>query len=143
MTDKELKRFLAKINITDDDTECWEWNAALSHGYGVFGTGSERQAHRIMWTQLHGEIGEGMVVMHSCDNPKCCNPSHLSLGTHADNMRDMSIKNRGTTKLTTEDILEIRRLGAEGHRPAYAAKLYNISPDAVAHIVARRTHKHI
>lgn len=77
---------------------CWPWigrrNAA---GYGVFDTflDGDRMAHRVAWVIEHGPILDGLFVCHSCDNPRCVRPSHLWLGTHSDNMRDMAAKGRG------------------------------------------------
>ena len=64
-------------------------------GYGkITRNGMNWQIHRYVYTQIHGEIPEGLVVMHSCDNPPCINPNHLSLGTHFDNSQDMLSKKR-------------------------------------------------
>lgn len=79
---------------------CLEWTSELSHnGYGRFrfeidGVVHRWQAHRLVYTVYKGNIPDGLVVMHSCDNPKCCAIEHLSLGTHKDNMQDAQRKNR-------------------------------------------------
>lgn len=71
---------------------CWEWTGSLNnHGYGRLG---HAYAHRISYEIHHGPIADGLHVMHSCDNPPCCNPAHLSLGTASDNMRDAVQKGR-------------------------------------------------
>jgi DNA-binding XRE family transcriptional regulator len=57
--------------------------------------GKSWRMHRWLWTEKHGDIPEGMVLLHSCDNPRCINLEHLSLGTQADNIADMIAKGRG------------------------------------------------
>jgi hypothetical protein len=52
------------------------------------------RGHRYVWTLINGNIPSGMVIMHTCDNPKCLNPDHLKLGTQTDNMRDCAEKRR-------------------------------------------------
>lgn len=76
---------------------CWKWNGPkVPHGYGVlYIAGSNRiGAHRFSWQLSNGDIPSGLFVCHSCDNPECCNPAHLFLGTQLDNMRDASKKKR-------------------------------------------------
>jgi DNA-binding XRE family transcriptional regulator len=102
------------------EKECWLWRGAISgRGYGRFNAGNTNKfAHRIAWEIYCGPIG-GSYVLHRCDNPPCVNPSHLFLGTHADNMRDMVAKNRTSlkngasnpnSKLSVADVHEVRRL---------------------------------
>jgi len=71
---------------------CWEWQGTINNrGYGKL---DRLYAHRFAYQQANGPIPPGLEVMHSCDNPPCCNPSHLSVGTHTDNMKDMARKGR-------------------------------------------------
>jgi len=77
--------------------ECWEWQGYRDkNDYGYHQLGDRNfLAHRIAWILSHGEpIPPGLVVMHICDNPPCCNPSHLKLGTKAENNLDRAQKGR-------------------------------------------------
>lgn len=93
------QRFWHHVDKGDLD-ECWEWKGTLFHstGYGALTYGSRGQsmmaAHRLSFEVHHGKIPDGMVVMHACDNPKCVNPNHLNVGTHADNVADKMAKGR-------------------------------------------------
>lgn len=80
-------------------TECWPWIASKdSYGYGTLSLKKKKfKATRVLWELVHGEAPGNREVMHACDNPGCCNPAHLSLGTHAENMRDMSLKKRAAS----------------------------------------------
>lgn len=102
--------------------ECWPWKAATDarNGYGHF---IIRQvfwlAHRFAYYLTHGPIPEGSCVCHSCDNPPCCNPAHLFLGTQLENIQDRVKKGRcGTTggprRLTAPWVRCIRALAAAG-----------------------------
>jgi hypothetical protein len=139
------------------DDECWEWTACRhKKGYGMFGTDLKHcgnKAHRAAWILTHGPITDGLHVCHSCDNPPCCNPKHLFLGTNLDNVRDKVAKGRAkghpgelnnNSKLTRQDIIEIRDLHAHRIFPnTVIASLYGILPLHVWQIGARRSWKHI
>jgi len=94
------QRFWRKVDRRGPD-ECWPWTGGKTPcGYGLIrssGHGHLRQTHRVSWILANGSIPRGMCVLHSCDNPPCCNPAHLWLGTHAENMADRDAKGRGTT----------------------------------------------
>lgn len=76
--------------------DCREWPGRKGrNGYGLLTLrGGTLYAHRVVWELVNGPIPEGMEVCHTCDNPPCCNPAHLFLGTHQDNMLDMAQKGR-------------------------------------------------
>lgn len=126
ITDAQAARLWDRLRTTP--TGCWEFNGKANiRGYGVVSIGrnpSRRTAltHRIAWTLENGPIPKGMFVCHACDNPPCCNPGHLFVGTNQDNVRDAVRKNRHSkpptgsgernnfAKLSAEDVAEIRRL---------------------------------
>jgi hypothetical protein len=70
-----------KIGTRDD---CWLWTGTMSTaGYGrLRNNGPRIYAHRVAYMLSIGEIPDGLLVLHACDNPPCCNPDHLNVGTH-------------------------------------------------------------
>jgi len=100
--------------------ECWNWKKSLDiNGYGKFG--AYKKAHRVAYKLTYGKIPKGKIVMHKCDNPACCNPHHLRLGTQQDNVTDMINKNRQckgenvqNSKLTKIKVDRIRKMYKSG-----------------------------
>lgn len=88
-----MERFWSKVDKTDN---CWNWKANTGKfGYGRFHyNGRNGYAHIFSYELHNGPKPEGYFVLHNCDNPSCVNPSHLRLGTHADNMKDKSVRRR-------------------------------------------------
>lgn len=115
------ERFNKQVERTDS---CWIWRGSQgSSGYGVIHAhGRLKAAHRVSYELHVGEIPKGMCILHSCDDPRCVNPDHLSLGTRADNCRDKVNKGRhahgethGNAALTDAQVVELRRLYTEEH----------------------------
>ncbi|WP_186445743.1 HNH endonuclease signature motif containing protein [Paenibacillus cremeus] len=104
--------------------------------------------HKFIYNELFGEVPEGLVVRHTCDNPKCINPEHLILGTQGDNVRDKVERNRQakgekvhTSKLTEEHVLEI--LKDKSSTNADLGRKYGVIADAISKIRLGITWKHV
>lgn len=148
-TQKQENRFWAKVNKTGS---CWLWTGALAGGgYGSFRCGgTQYRAHRVAYLLSKGDP-TGLFVCHSCDVRECVNPEHLFLGTPKDNMQDKVNKGRqakgntcGLSKLTEDQVREIRRLHAELPRSQTAlAKRYGVSQVVIHFVLTRQTWKHI
>lgn len=93
------------------------------------------QAHRVAFVLSGGALTPTDKVMHSCDNPPCCNPLHLSKGSHDDNMSDMAAKGRAvspTTKLTPEQVTEIRQRREAGETVTALAAEYDVHNSTIS-----------
>lgn len=103
LTEAKTVAFHAMIARGSPDA-CWEWTGARGrHGYGTFYLAPIRgpvASHRIAYGLANGAIPAGLLVLHRCDNPPCCNPAHLWVGTNNDNMLDMVAKGRWRGKNT-------------------------------------------
>lgn len=134
--------------VVNAETGCWEWGGANTKGYGRVEIAYKWFfVHRLVWWLFFGHIPRRLEVLHACDNPPCCNPAHLFLGTQDDNVRDMVMKCRqvqgernGKAKLTADDIRAIR---AESGTCTAIAKKWSISIGAVSKIRLRTSWSHI
>lgn len=142
----------------DDVSGCWEWPGSRNpqNGYGQLSSWSDGKrrvytAHRVSFLAFVGEIEAGKHVLHKCDNRPCFNPDHLFIGTHKENMEDMSAKGRATSvvlrgskhgksKITEKQAREIRSSSAP---LATLSRIYGISFSAISAIRTGKTWTHI
>lgn len=140
-----IGRFWSRVSIGPG---CWLWTRGKdSGGYGAISfRGRMLKAHRVAWLLTSGDVPPGLLVLHHCDTPPCCNPVHLFVGTHADNSADMARKGRSNaprlageqnpfSKLTADRVREIRQARATGLSYGEIAKHAGISKTQVANIV--------
>lgn len=145
--------FWRVCGVTANPDKCWEWQrGGTKAGYGLLTiSGHTQYAHRLAWQLANGRPPrKAMEILHSCDNPPCCNPNHLREGTHAENMAEalergrMEIGSaRFNTHLTEDDVRTIRRKLADGAVGQRIAEEYAISPAAVSSIKNKTRWKHV
>lgn len=144
-----------KIAFAGPD-DCWLWKAGTNGaGYGTVKVrGTMRLAHREAYDATHGECStDGLVVRHRCDTPRCVNPSHLEIGTRADNVRDMMERGRqakgeacGMAKLTEDDVRAIRAayvFGSSVHGQLSLAGRFGVAQTLIGMIVRREIWSHV
>lgn len=154
LTGRQLNNFWNKVAITADSEKCWNWNGCkIKHGYGAQRLGdSAYLAHRISFaiSRTNFSFSE-MDVCHKCDNPSCVNPSHLFLGTTAENMRDAIKKGRFVigeknhfSKLKEDQVREIRKLYATGqYRKIDLAVKFGVGHSTIVNATNRTNWKHV
>lgn len=150
-----VERFWSKV---EQGPECWLWKAKPdTGGYGsFFFRGRKHRAHRVSWILEYGEIPAGLSVLHRCDTPACVRPSHLFLGTQADNIRDAANKGRlnveglsqgrkplvgeknGRAKLSPENVEEIR-LRARVLSQSELAAQYGVNQSTISRLLSGRS----
>jgi hypothetical protein len=147
MDEIQIARFWAKVDRRGAD-ECWPWKRGVDkNGYGkTYANGKHVRAHRVSWQLARGRSADELSVCHTCDNPVCCNPTHLFLGTNAENMRDKIAKGRAryecgeshhAAKLTAADVAAIRRRLAAGERGSMLAAEFSVARSAISRIKHR------
>lgn len=158
ISDETIKAFWAKVDVSSA-SECWPWNGASSpNGYGNIRINSSyMKAHRAAWIIAHFDIPAGFIVCHACDNPSCCNPGHLMLGTIRSNYVDMATKGRaqhrknkavGTrntnAKLDSNKVAAIRNKYFSGEANQYElANEYCVTQSTIGAVVRNKTWRHI
>lgn len=154
-----IDRFWAKVDKKGEN-DCWDWTASLNNvGYGQFYlNGKMVSSHRVSYIINHPltiDLWEHreICVCHKCDNPCCVNPAHLFLGSVGDNMNDKLAKGRGNqpkgenhgrSKLTEDNVREIRIKYAEGGVSQRELALkYAVSETIIGYITLRKRWTHI
>lgn len=150
---KDIKIFMSKIHKTDT---CWIWiygKTGANYGHFLY-KNKDMLSHRFSWMIYNKkQIPKGFQICHHCDNPPCCNPTHLFLGTPKQNYQDMVNKgrcvkvngiNHGRHKLTENQILEIRsKYISYKYSSIKLSKEYNISDDMILNIIHNKNWKFI
>lgn len=157
--------FWAKVDRRSEE-ECWNWTGYQNSGkrsgecrYGridIFGKKGV-YAHRVAYFLAHPgkltlEREDGRLIRHSCDNPLCCNPRHLLVGTHAQNVEDMLSRGRQTrytstdsprAKLNAEDVFWIRMQKKYGSTRKALALLYSVSEQTIKACLSGRHYRDV
>lgn len=152
------QRFWDKIVVGRPD-ECWPWTAGDNgSGYGrlFVEKGRKVYAHRFAYALAAGkEPPADLCVCHRCDNPPCCNPAHLFLGSKAENNADMAAKGRarpptvrgeqhGLSRLSEDDVREIRASYAAGGRSQRAlARQFGVDQALIWMVIHRKAWAHV
>jgi len=153
------KKFWSRVQMAEID-QCWNWTGHKNGpGYGkVFAKrwpGDSKtynfSAHRLAYIYAYGMFPQGLLVCHHCDNPSCCNPAHLFLGTDTDNSADKVAKgrhargeNHGFAKLTEDNVRDIlHRFYNLGERAFRIKKVFGVSRGTIRDIVQGITWRHL
>ena len=151
LTEKNKRNFWRKVSKSPTEKGCLEWVASKTpDGYGRFGLGGKSHtAHRVSYFLHNGESPGDMCVCHTCDNPLCVNPSHLWIGTHAQNGEDKEGKGRGNhpkgtshglSKLTDADIPAIR---SDPRQHRLIAKDYGVTFSVIGKVKRHKLWRHV
>jgi len=159
------ENFWSHVDQSGGPDACWPWTGSRKR-YGVLARPTpyglkHAQAHRVAWELTNGPIPDGLYALHHCDNPPCCNPAHLFLGTQKDNMQDCKAKGRtgprcGITsekaakgernagaKLTEAQVVEIRKMLASGLTARMIADRIPATVAMIWRISSRKTWSHV
>lgn len=150
-------RFIEKFEMVEDHQVCWIWRASTDPcGYGTIGFEKKIfSAHRLSYLFFVGTIPKNKEVCHTCDQRNCVNPAHLFLGTHRQNMRDASLKNRLADRkgeqnaraiLNKDQVAYIRKNFIKRHRDFSAAalsRMFGTSTGAIHDVLKGRSWLHL
>lgn len=157
----------SSLDMSNGEDSCWPFIGGKNWaGYGHFvRRGVHYRAHRVAYELAYGLVPDGKSVCHSCDNPPCCNPKHLWVGTHQENMMDKTAKGRVVTnpnrgmksiqaRLTDNQVRDIRNEyvpqkpgprtnGRFGLSRRELAVKYGVSKSLIDHIINGTAWTHI
>jgi len=132
--------------------DCWPWTGPQNNkGYGQMRVHyRQHPVHRLAFQDATGVEPGALCVLHRCDNPPCCNPAHLFLGTRGDNNRDCAAKRRNqfgsrhhAAKLTEAAVAQIRARWAAGEQGIALAADYGVTPQMISYIVRGENWTHV
>ena len=144
------ENFLLKVKISESG--CWEWvGSKLKDGYGHFHVNRVGiPAHRYSYKFYKGEIPDGCVIRHTCDNPSCVNPDHLQVGTQKENYDDSKMKGRhshgeahGNSVYSEQQIRKVMQLIADGIKPKVVSDKTGVALSTVYDIKGGRSWQHL
>ena len=149
LTNQQESRIWERIN-KQSPVDCWDWLGTKREGYGrIRINGILYGVTRLVYFLTHGTDPGSCLVLHSCDNPSCCNPRHLHLGTDGDNNQEKEDRKRaqhpigelnGLAKLTEKDVLTIRHSTATN---VTLAEIYGVSDVAISCLRRGKTWTHV
>ena len=166
--EERIAAFWSKVDKSGGPDACWNWTGSFyPSGYGaVRWNGHTHLSHRLAYALSYGAIPQGMCVCHRCDNPPCCNPTHLWIGTKADNNADKMKKGRMVVargsqngqnthpertprgelhvcaKLTDAQVDEIRELFAHGYtNKSRLGRQFGVSDTQINRIVTGKARR--
>jgi len=146
-TKELLARFWKSVDKKDGAMSCWNWIGVRRLGYGAFSIKRRyRIASRMAYAMMYGDPGLDKFVCHKCDNPACVNPLHLFAGSPLDNTRDawrkgrygnLSGDNSRYKKVTSAQVIEIRRRICNGEMQKNIAREYGVDRSTISRIFTR------
>jgi len=158
LNERNISNFWNKVAITANDDKCWNWTASNVRGYGRMGLRIKGKSHSLNATRVSYAINNsvdpiGKCVLHTCDNPSCCNPKHLFLGTSKDNTDDMMRKKRcvnpkgshhGKSKLNELKVKDIKDKYKTGdYTMTMLSIIYKVNQSVISRIINNKTWNHV
>jgi hypothetical protein len=150
--------FWDNVDMTGGPDACWPWRKSTRYGYGqawidLDGRGKRNHvASRAAWILTHGQPPDGLCVLHRCDNPPCCNPAHMFLGTRPENSADMVAKGRQckhsgpgnpASKLSAGQVREIRSRAARGEPLLRLSREFDVHASGISRLVRGLTYRDV